>query len=44
MNKQNKTNQIRTYTEKESCACGIKGWYYTENKNPIPEVEWRRWV
>ena len=34
-----KTNQIRTYTEKESCANGIKGYYYTETKYPNGEAE-----
>ena len=39
-----KTNQIITYTEKESCAHGIRGYYYTEQRFPNGEVEWARWL
>lgn len=44
MNKQNKTNQIRTYTEKETCTYGIKGYFYSEPRFPNGEVEWARWI
>jgi hypothetical protein len=39
-----KTNQIKTYTEKESCAYGIKGWYTTESTFPNGEAEFYRWM
>lgn len=44
MNKQNKTNQIRTYTEENTCSYGIKGYYYTEPQFPNGEAEFYRWV
>jgi hypothetical protein len=40
----NQTNQIKVYTNEESCANGIRGWYYTEPQFPCGEAEFYRWI